>query len=115
MGALNGLPGPYIKWFLEKIGLHGLNTLLSGFSNKNATAMTILAFCPASSDDDHILTFVGETKGRIVPPRGSTQFGWDAVFETKTETNEIKTYGEMCKEEKDSISHRQKAIHLFLD
>ncbi len=26
--ALNGLPGPYIKWFLEKTGHDGLNKLL---------------------------------------------------------------------------------------
>lgn len=26
--ALGGLPGPYIKWFLEKIGHEGLNNLV---------------------------------------------------------------------------------------
>ena len=27
--ALNGLPGPYIKWFLTKIGHKGLNNLIA--------------------------------------------------------------------------------------
>ena len=27
--ALNGLPGPYIKWFLEKLGSDGLHKLLA--------------------------------------------------------------------------------------
>ena len=29
--ALQGLPGPYIKWFLEKLGHDGLNKLLAGY------------------------------------------------------------------------------------
>jgi inosine/xanthosine triphosphate pyrophosphatase family protein len=29
--ALKGLPGPYIKWFLDKLGLDGLNNLLAGY------------------------------------------------------------------------------------
>lgn len=28
--ALGGLPGVYIKWFLEKLGHDGLNKLLAG-------------------------------------------------------------------------------------
>ena len=29
--SLKGLPGPYIKWFLEKLGHEGLNNLLSAY------------------------------------------------------------------------------------
>lgn len=29
--ALKGLPGAYIKWFLEKLGHDGLNRMLDGF------------------------------------------------------------------------------------
>ena len=31
--ALKGLPGPYIKWFLEKIGHYGLLKMLDGFDD----------------------------------------------------------------------------------
>jgi len=31
--ALKGLPGPYIKWFLEKLGPEGLYKMLSGNFN----------------------------------------------------------------------------------
>ncbi|XP_066295216.1 inosine triphosphate pyrophosphatase-like isoform X2 [Branchiostoma lanceolatum] len=42
--ALGGLPGPYIKWFLEKIGPEGLHRMLTGWEDKSASAMfTILA------------------------------------------------------------------------
>ena len=36
--ALNGLPGPYIKWFLEKIGHVGLNNMLAAYVDKSSYA-----------------------------------------------------------------------------
>ncbi|KAK8720909.1 hypothetical protein OTU49_013027, partial [Cherax quadricarinatus] len=35
--ALGGLPGPYIKWFLEKLKPAGLHKLLAGFDDKVTT------------------------------------------------------------------------------
>ena len=32
--AYQGLPGPYIKWFLQKLGHDGLNRMLAGFEDK---------------------------------------------------------------------------------
>ena len=55
-----------------------------------------------------MLTFVGTTNGKIVPPRGSLDFGWDPIFEPK-EGNGL-TYAEMSKDGKDSISHRARAF-----
>lgn len=43
--ALGGLPGPYIKWFLEGIGHEGLNKMLGGFVDKSAYAQCVFAFC----------------------------------------------------------------------
>ncbi len=43
--ALNGLPGPYIKSFLDKLGREGLYKILSSFHDKTAYAMCIYAFC----------------------------------------------------------------------
>ena len=34
--ALGGLPGPYIKWFLGKLGHDGLNKLLAAYDDKSA-------------------------------------------------------------------------------
>merc|ERR1712100_500370 len=39
--ALNGLPGPYIKWFLDGIGHEGLNKMLAGFEDKSATLFVL--------------------------------------------------------------------------
>jgi inosine triphosphate pyrophosphatase len=46
-------------------------------------------------------------KGDIVPARGPNDFGWDPVFQPKRWN---KTYAEMTKEEKNSLSHRYKAL-----
>ncbi|KXZ50041.1 hypothetical protein GPECTOR_18g21 [Gonium pectorale] len=81
--ALHGLPGPYIKWFLEKLGHDGLNRMLAGFEDKTAYAQCIFAYTPGP--DTEPVVFVGKTPGRIVPARGPTDFGWDPVFEPEGE------------------------------
>merc|ERR1739844_347915 len=42
--ALNGMPGLYIKWILEKCGHSGLNSMLDGFDDRGAYAQTIIAY-----------------------------------------------------------------------
>jgi hypothetical protein len=57
----------------------GLNRLLDGFSTRGATAVCTFAFCPGPGMEP--VLFEGKTEGTIVPARGSTHFGWDAVFQ----------------------------------
>ncbi|KAJ3088892.1 nucleoside triphosphate pyrophosphohydrolase ham1, partial [Quaeritorhiza haematococci] len=105
--ALNGLPGPYIKWFLESVGHEGLNRMLDGFEgNRDATALCTFAYCPGPGKE--VLLFEGKTEGRIVRPRGPNSFGWDPVFEPVEGGG--RTYAEMPKEEKNRISHRYRAL-----
>ncbi|KAJ5540631.1 Inosine triphosphate pyrophosphatase [Penicillium pulvis] len=101
--ALKGLPGPYIKSFLESVGNEGLNKMLDGFEDRTAEAVCTFAFCRAPGTEP--LIFQGRTRGTIVRPRGPTNFGWDPIFEY-----EGKTYAEMDKEAKNVISHRYKAL-----
>ncbi|KAJ0404174.1 hypothetical protein ATCC90586_008625 [Pythium insidiosum] len=103
--ALNGLPGPYIKWFLEKTGHAGLNNLLAAYEDKSAYAQCIFAY--ARSAQDEPMVFVGQTHGTIVPARGPNTFGWDPVFEPK---GYDVTYAEMDKATKNTISHRFKSL-----
>ncbi|KAL6793503.1 putative inosine triphosphate pyrophosphatase [Trichoderma sp. SZMC 28013] len=101
--ALGGLPGPYIKWFLDKTGHQGLNNLLAAYEDKSAEAVCTFAYSPGPGRDPII--FQGRTPGRIVPARGPSKFGWDPVFEF-----EGKTYAEMESAEKNKISHRARAL-----
>lgn len=105
--ALKGLPGPYIKWFLQKIGHQGLNNLIMAYEDKSAYAMCI--FSLALGPNVEPITFVGKTLGKIVPARGPNDFGWDPIFQPD---GYEQTYAEMPKEEKNKISHRSKALAL---
>jgi inosine triphosphate pyrophosphatase len=104
--AMKGLPGPYIKWFLESLGLNGLNQMLAGFEDKSAYATCIFTIVNGPNDYH---TFEGVCPGKIVPPRGATAFGWDPIFQPDGYTE---TFAEMSKETKNQISHRAKALEL---
>lgn len=111
--ALNGMPGPFIKWFLEKCGHDGLNSMLAGFDDKSAYAQTVVAFTAGPGEEVHV--FDGRTDGKIVPARGSLDFGWDPIFEPYEGGGQ--TYAEMSKSDKNAISHRSRSfakLHAFL-
>jgi len=109
--SLKGLPGPYIKWFLEKLGPEGLHKMLDGWEDKSAEAVCTFAYCSGEVDAD-VLLFQGRTQGTIVNPRGPRDFGWDPCFQP---LNYDKTYAELPKEEKNKISHRSKALKKLKD
>merc|ERR1712137_1477145 len=103
--ALNGLPGPYIKWFLDGVGHEGLNKMLAGFEDK--TAYALCTFSYTAGPGEEIFVFRGETPGTIVPARGPNTFGWDPIF---LPDGFDKTYAEMDSDTKNTISHRGRAL-----
>jgi len=105
--ALNGMPGPYIKWFLDSCGLEGLNKIIGSYDDKTAYAMTVIAFSTGPGKEPAV--FCGRTNGTIVMPRGRKDFGWDPIFQPADVSGD-KTYGEMTKDEKDAVSHRSRAL-----
>lgn len=107
--ALGGMPGPYIKWFLSKIGPSGLHKMLAGFDDKTAEAVCIFAYS-SEEPGSEVKLFVGRTAGTIVEPRGPADFGWDPCFQP---AGLDQTYAEMSKEQKNKISHRGKAVEAF--
>jgi len=109
LDALNGLPGPLIKWFMKTIGNEGLYKIVQVFGNTGAEAKTIIGY--ASSDGD-VQFFEGSFRGRIVKPRGANGFGWDPIFQP--EGNE-RTFAEMSLEEKNVHSMRRIAAEKFGD
>ena len=106
--ALNGLPGEYIKFFVEKLGLPNLVRLLEGFEDKSAKAMAVVGYCEPGKEP---VVFEGVVEGAIVMPRGS-RFAWDPIF---VPNGHEKTYAEMEIGEKNKISHRRKAMEKFAE
>ncbi|XP_041064817.1 inosine triphosphate pyrophosphatase [Carcharodon carcharias] len=109
--ALGGLPGPYIKWFLEKLHPEGLYKMLAGFEDKSAYALCTFAYSTGNPKDP-VKLFRGKTPGKIVDPRGPRNFGWDPCFQPD---GFDQTYAEMPKAVKNSISHRYKALRELAD
>lgn len=103
--ALGGLPGVYIKYFLEKLGTDGLPKLIDAWPDKSAYAQCIFALCDGPEQDVHC--FVGRTHGQIVRARGPDSFGWDPCFQPDGFAH---TYAEMEKSTKNAISHRFRAL-----
>ncbi|KZT56916.1 Maf/Ham1 [Calocera cornea HHB12733] len=103
--AMHGLPGPYIKDFLQALGHAGLNTMLDGFPTRRATAICTFAYSPGPGGEP--VLFEGHTRGAIVHARGPAVFGWDPVFEVE---GTGRTYAEMAPAEKNGLSHRSKAL-----
>lgn len=87
--AMNGLPGPFIKWFLESLGENGICHLMDGYKDRRATARV----CFAYFDGKAIKLFDGAVDGEIADkPRGSGGYGWDFIFIPR---GAAKTYSEM--------------------
>ena len=82
--------------------------MVEPFEDKTGYAMCIIAYMSAELKEP--LLFIGKTPGKIVEPRGSRDFGWDPVFQPE---GYEKTYAELPKEIKNTISHRFRAIDLM--
>ena len=103
LAAMNGFPGPLVKWMLEAVGAVGVAGTALALGDGTARAHCMLLYY----DGERRHTAEGETTGRLVlPPRGDAGFGWDPVFQPE---GEERTYGEMTAAEKDHIGHRGRA------
>ena len=113
--ALGGEPGIYSARYAGEHGNDQANNelLLENLKDKSdRSAKFVCAIgcvCPENENSEE--TFRGETAGVIIEEyRGNGGFGYDPLFLYEPFG---KTFSEMSGEEKNSISHRGKAIELF--
>ena len=107
--ALGGMPGPYIKWFLDKIGPEGLYRLLTDWEDKTAQAICTIGYW----DGHEVHLFQGIIEGTIVPPRGPEgAYGFDYVLQPN---GYDRTLAELGLEIKNKISHRAQAVVKLRD
>lgn len=109
--VLNGLPGPYIKCFVNKLGLLGIVELIDKYHDKTAQCSCIIGVKKLDNSND-VQLFKGEVNGTITSPKGPQTFGWDAIFVPEGTTQ---TFAEMNVFKKNKISHRYLACQKLKD
>ncbi len=104
--SLNGLPGPFIKFFEQQLGRGALYKL----SKQPDDRVTIR--CIAGYFDGAKMVFAeGVVHGTITAPRGENGFGFDCVVVPDGQlSDERRTVAEMTADEKNAISHRGQAF-----
>lgn len=74
--ALGGLPGPFIRFFVDHVPFETICSMING-KTRNATAKAVFGYC----DGEKTELFEGELKGSIAEnPSGKNGYGWDVIF-----------------------------------
>lgn len=104
LDELNGLPGPFIKFFEEQLGVGALITLANSCKSRETTIVNNLAYY----DGKNLIQTQGITKGTISNEiKEGEGFGFDFCF---TPSGYNKTLSELGLEKKQEIYGRKKAI-----
>lgn len=76
--ALDGLPGPFIKFFISiEDGLEKMCRIADVFATRQAVGECVYAYY----DGERLELFHGRLDGTIAEsPKGDNGFGWDAIF-----------------------------------
>ncbi len=75
--ALGGLPGPFIKFFVEKVPFETICSMIGGGLTRKATARCVFGYF----DGEDLELFEGSLGGEIAEkPSGNNGYGWDKIF-----------------------------------
>jgi inosine triphosphate pyrophosphatase len=104
---LGDLPGPFYKFFREKLGDEVLLKLATLTKSNKVTVQCIAAYYDGKS----LLYGKGTISGEVVEPRGKNGFGFDPFIVP----NGYKiTMAQMQPEQKNKISHRGQAFQNLI-
>lgn len=112
--ALSGAPGVYsARYAKDGDSEHNIDLLLKnlkGEKDRKAKFVCCMVYCSASGD---ILSAEGEMKGEILTERqGKNGFGYDPVFYSSELKKSLGVAGE---KEKNSVSHRARALKKIIE
>lgn len=111
--ALDGRPGVYSARYAgeEKSAVKNIEKVLSemkGSGNRKAHFRTVIAYVDGKNE----LFFEGKVDGQILEnKRGEKGFGYDPVFQPDGAS---KSFAEMELDEKNTLSHRARALQQFI-
>ncbi|HEX2792196.1 MAG TPA: non-canonical purine NTP pyrophosphatase [Candidatus Paceibacterota bacterium] len=74
--ALGGLPGPFIRFFVDQVPFETICSMVNGYSRR-ATAKCVFGYY----DGEELKLFEGSLGGEIAEvPAGENGYGWDRLF-----------------------------------
>lgn len=114
VAALDNRPSAYSARYAgdEKNDLKNLEKILLELENSNDRSARFVSVFTYKTKED-LKCFEGEMKGTIThAPRGENGFGYDPIF---IPLGLSKTNAELTSEEKNSISHRKKALKKWVE
>ncbi len=109
---LKGFPGAYSSFVFKKIGCEGILRLISDLKSTKAhfSAVIALYYRPLNQT----IVFEGKCSGKVANSmKGSGGFGFDPIFIPQENPN--RTFAELSPLEKNSISHRGRALEKLVD
>ncbi len=102
--ALEGFPGPLIRWFYETVGSEKIVRIIESLSDSRCTWETWLGYFDGSQEH----YFSQALPGNVPPmPRGENGYHWDTLFIPEKET---RTLAEMTFEEKQQYAPTRKLL-----
>lgn len=113
--ALGGAPGVYTARYAGENATddENINKLLSALGGKDNRRARFVCSLVCIAPDGKIISAEGESRGEILQNRrGKGGFGYDPVFFSY---DLQKGFGECTDEEKNSVSHRGRAIRNLLE
>lgn len=118
INALDGFPGIYSGRFNNgekkdfSFAINAIDLLLKYKNIKDYSASFFCCISYYDFDEKSSNSFLGEIKGKLrFPSKGNNGFGYDPIFVPE---GYDKSFAEFSMEEKNSISHRAKALDKFM-
>ena len=110
LAGMGGFPGPLVRWLLASVGPAGICRVAASFGDPRATVRCLAC----ATDGVREVLGLGVVRGVIAEaPRGVRGFGWDTAF--VPDGCGGRTYGEMEETEKNTLSHRHRALVALRD
>jgi XTP/dITP diphosphohydrolase len=107
--ALKGFPGVYSSYVFKTVGNEGILSLMRDEKQRTARFECCIGFMMPGKDP---FIAKGIAKGSIATKKsGTSGFGYDPIF---MHEGHSRTYAELQIDEKNKISHRGRAIEIFL-
>lgn len=108
IGCLNGFPGPFIKFYAQKVGYERTLQIAETVGDFSARGVCGLGY----ADGNQVIYVEGDMRGTLTARSEGEGWGFDFYFIPEGYTE---TFAELGPEKKDELSHRGNALRAMHD